>query len=151
MQRILAILAATCWLALPALASDLQLPFRSSPCHQAILVEGRVNGKVVLFILDTGAARTVLSNEVADVQPLELTLSRFSQSGPGFQGEATLREATLKLGQHTWYDRPVVVMNLEKVREVYGVKVDGLLGQDILREFSSVLIDFKKRRIVLSR
>lgn len=38
--------------------------------------------------------------------------------------------------------RDVVAMDFDEVSRAFGMKVDGLIGQDILREFDRVTIDF---------
>ena len=39
---------------------------------------------------------------------------------------------------------------MEEVLKAYGRRIDGLLGQDLLREFERVTIDFRSRRLLLS-
>ena len=58
-------------------------------------------------------------------------------------------EATLELGGRTWKRRSVVAMNLGEVSEAFGRRIDGLLGQDLLREFERVTIDFRARTLRL--
>lgn len=118
-----------------------------------MLVEVVVNGKPCTFVLDTGASRTVVSPKVlGGLVGFNLKLSRFRAKGPGLAGEATWETVnSLRLGKKTWYDQRIVVMNLEAVSKVYGRRIDGLLGQDLLSEFDSVLIDFKNRKISFSR
>lgn len=136
---------------LTALAGDLEVEFEKVGKYEAILVEVKVSGEPRTFLLDTGAARTVVSPEVAGVTKMELKLARFRSSGPGIAGEATwARVSSFRLGDKRWYDRTVVVMDLKKVSEVYGRKIDGLLGQDILLEFDRVTFDFKNHKLVLS-
>ena len=151
MKRAL-ILAMVGWLALPTavLAGEFEVPFERHPSHNAIVVEVRVNGRSARLVVDTGAANTVLSPEITGTPPLELKVSRFSDRGPGFHGEAIWGEATLKLGKRTWYEQRVVVMNLQEVRRLYGPKIDGILGQDLLCAFDQVVIDFKSRTLRLT-
>ena len=40
-------------------------------------------------------------------------------------------------------------MRFEEVSRVFGRRIDG--GQDLLREFRSVRIDFKNQKLILSR
>lgn len=42
-----------------------------------------------------------------------------------------------------WAAQPVSVMNLEDLKQELGVNFDGLLGEDLLREFRSVRINYK--------
>lgn len=151
MKRALLLVLAVSWLAQPALAGDFDVPFESVPKHRAIVVEARVNGRPVRLLVDTGSARTVLSPEVGEVSHVELAVSRFSDRGPGYHGEAVGTQATIRLGKHTWYDHRVVVMDLKEVRRLYGSDIDGLLGQDLLSDFDRVVIDFKAHTLHLTQ
>jgi hypothetical protein len=42
-----------------------------------------------------------------------------------------------------WLERPILVMDLSEASKRLGSRIDGFVGQDILREFSSVRIDYK--------
>jgi hypothetical protein len=152
-MRLLATALVGALLALPAGAANLEAPFEVHSKRHAILLELVVNGKDCTFILDTGAARTVVSPSVlGGLTEFELKLSRFRSRGPGFSGEATWgRVDSLRVGKQVWYDRQVVVMNLKEISRVYNRRIDGLLGQDLLSEFDSVVIDFKKKKIRFSR
>lgn len=128
---------------------DLQLPFQLDSRYDAILIQAEVNGKPATLLLDTGAAQTVLDARLLGLTNLDLKMSRFSQSGPGLRGEAVWAEARLKLGARTWHEQRVVAMNLEPLASRYGRRIHGLLGQDILRQFARVTIDFRTRTLIL--
>ncbi len=153
MMRWVATIAAAWLLVLSVGAADFEVPFDVHGKQNAMLVEVVVNGKSCTFVLDTGASRTVVSPKVlGGLVGFNLKLSRFRAKGPGLAGEATWETVnSLRLGKKTWYDQRIVVMNLEAVSKVYGRRIDGLLGQDLLSEFDSVLIDFKNRKISFSR
>ncbi|HXE74891.1 MAG TPA: retropepsin-like aspartic protease [Candidatus Xenobia bacterium] len=141
-------------LALSSLSATAQtVPFEVDGKRNSLLVEVVVDGKPCTFVLDTGAGRTVVSPAVLrGLAEFNLKVSKFNPKGPGLAGEATWETVnSLRLGKETWYDRRVVVMNLEAVSKVYDRRIDGLLGLDLLREFDSVLIDFKNRTITLSQ
>lgn len=131
------------------LSQDLELPFEISSSQSGILVRGTANGKPVLLILDTGASRTILARGLVAL-PRPVPPSRFSTDGPGFNARGTYTEATLELGGRVWRGRSVVGMEMEEVSRAFGQRIDGLLGQDLLREFDRVTIDFRAGRIVLS-
>ena len=152
MKRVASIVAA-CFLALLLCAADFEVPFDVDSKRNSMLVEVVVNGKPCTFVLDTGTSRTVVSPQVlGGLVGFNLKLSRFRAKGPGLAGEAIWETVnSLRLGKKTWYDQRVVVMNLKEVSRVYGRRIDGLLGQDILSEFSLVVIDFKNRKIVFTR
>ena len=56
----------------------------------------------------------------------------------------------LQLGRLLWVKRKVVVMNLDKVRELYGRKIGGILGLDLLDDLGVVVFDFKRKLLILS-
>ncbi len=136
--------------ALVASAVDVSLPLTFCREQNAMTVTVEVNGKPHRFIVDTGAELTIVSHEVVGLSLVDLREAAFSQSGPGLKGDAIFVRANLRLGNRTWQERLIVAMDLQAVRSRYGKDVDGLLGQDLLREFSSVKVDFKNRQLVLA-
>lgn len=138
-------------LAVPASAGkELAVPFEINRGREAILLRADLNGEPSVLILDTGASHTVVSPERAGLSAIDLAKARFSRDGPGVSAEAVWARTTLRLGGKVWSDRPVVVMNMAEISRVYGRKVDGLLGHDLLGECRRVSIDFETRRLVLS-
>jgi hypothetical protein len=129
-------------------AKDVELPFVLDRRNGVIVVDGRVNDRPAKLLLDTGAAQTVIRPELVGLSATDLRLARFSGQGPGLGGEAMAGEASLTLGDRTWR-RQVVLMNLGEVSRHFGVEVDGILGQDLLREFARVEIDFRAKTIRL--
>ncbi len=130
-------------------AEVLELPFEIDSGQSAILVRGSADGKPVLLVLDTGASRTILSGELVRSSPGELGRSEFSGDGPGLRARGRYTEATLALGGRTWKNRTVVAMSMAEVSQAFGRRIDGLLGQDLLREYGRVTIDFRARTLRL--
>jgi len=129
---------------------EMSVPFEINRGREAILLRAELNGQPSVLILDTGASHTIVSPERAGLTALDLAKARFSQDGPGVSAEAVWSRTTLRLGGKVWTDRPVVVMNMAEISRVYGRKVDGLLGHDLLGECRRVSIDFEERRLLLS-
>lgn len=148
--RRLFVLTSALALAWPASAGEIEIPFERIRQPNAILVHAIANEKPVLLILDTGASYTVLSFEVLGRAVPALKPSQFATKGAGMSGEARFVAADMQLGSRAWRGRPVVAMNLEEVSRIYGRKIDGILGQDILSEFERVSIDFRARKITLT-
>jgi hypothetical protein len=70
--------------------------------------------------------------------------------GSGYVGSAGWAKASLEVGTTTWSDRKVLVMNdFQDMSNTLNERVDGIIGEDVLREFDSVIIDFKHRRLLL--
>jgi hypothetical protein len=56
----------------------------------------------------------------------------------------------MEVGGVSWTKREVLVMNgIRDISNSLNERIDGILGQDILKEFRSVLIDFKHHRLLL--
>ena len=132
-----------------ARAQDLEIPFETSGSESVMLLRASVNGKPALLILDTGSSRTILRPELADPVSSALPGSGFSDNGPGLRANGRWTRATIRIGEKTWR-RPVVAMNFDEVSRAFGIRVDGLMGQDLLREFERVTIDYRSGKILLS-
>jgi len=135
--------------AIAAKATPLELAFDLNPARGAILIQGQLNGKPAAFLLDTGAARTIVSAGFVGVSAMDLKLARFAENGPGLHGEAVWVSATIRLGSRAWRERKTAAMNLQPLAKIYGCRIDGIIGQDLLSEFSRVTLDFKRSRIFL--
>jgi hypothetical protein len=147
--RRIALLALLLLMPLPnrARPSVLRLPFHTA--HSMIIVQGRVNGNPVAFLLDTGATRTIVSASIYGKVSFRLrTIERTSHSA-GIIGDSVILPVNLELANHTWSGQPVAVMNLDGLSQVLGIQFDGLIGQDVLREFRSVRIDYRAHAIEL--
>ena len=124
-----------------------RLPFRT--VRSMILVEGRVNDSHALFLLDTGATRTIVSVKTYGSLSFILRSAGRADQGPGITGESVSLPVNLELANHMWAGQSVAVMNLDTLGNLLGVQFDGLLGQDILRQFRSVRIDYRARVVEL--
>src|ERR1700730_16164082 len=131
----------------PAHSRMIKLPFRN--VDSLILVEGKINGNPMLFLVDTGANRTIVSVKTYGRLPMQLHQMQRPGRGPGIVGEAVRLRVDLALANRIWVGQPVSIMNLDDLNQALGVHVDGLLGQDVLREFHTVRIDYHPRIIEL--
>ena len=131
----------------PAHSRMIKLPFRN--VDSLILVEGKINGNPMLFLVDTGANRTIVSVKTYGRLPMQLHQMQRPGRGPGIVGEAVRLRVDLALANRIWVGQPVSIMNLDDLNQALGVHVDGLLGQDVLREFHTVRIDYHTRIIEL--
>jgi hypothetical protein len=75
---------------------------------------------------------------------MKFRLERMHQNpdGPGIFGNGVRLRADVALGNRIWVSQPVSVMNLDDLTSRFGTRIDGLLGQDILREFRSIRINY---------
>lgn len=106
--------------------STFRIPFRE--VNHRILVDVNVDGRPATLFFDTGARVSVWYHRTAD--DLKTCRLRVARSG-NFVCDG---------------DAPDVGF----VRPENEVHFDGFLGADVLSKFSSVLIDYKNRMIILS-
>jgi hypothetical protein len=125
----------------------LRLPFRSA--HSMIVVQARVNGSQIALLLDTGATRTIVSSRVYGNVPFQLRSIERTSHSAGIVGDSVILPVNLELANHAWAGQRVAIMNLDGLSQVFGIQFDGLLGQDILREFHSVRINYRNHVIEL--
>ena len=126
------------------------IPFEVNQNFGTILIQAQVNGQPATLVVDTGASHTILSSELLRVRSLALEHADAPAKGSGFVGSAGWAKATLEIRTMTWPNRRVLVMDdFQDLSKSMKQKVDGILGEDVLREFDSVVIDFKHHRLVL--
>ena len=128
------------------------IPFEINRNFGSILIRARVNGQPATLVVDTGSSHTILSSELLQVRALALQHADAPGKGSGYVGNAGWAKATVEVGTNTWRDRRVLVMDdFQDMSDSMKQKVDGILGEDVLRQFDVVVIDFKRQRLVLSR
>jgi Aspartyl protease len=134
-------------LPIPAHSGTVRISFRT--VQSLIVVEGKVNGNPATFLLDTGANRTIVGTNVYGNVRFEPQRIPRREPGAGLVGYSLRRSADLELGEHVWIAQQVSVMNLDELTQMLHLDFDGLLGQDILRQFRSVRIDYRAHVIEL--
>jgi hypothetical protein len=126
------------------------IPFEINRKFGSILIRAQVNGQPVTLLVDTGTSRTILSSDLVRLNPLLLDPAGSPLKGSGLVGSAASSTATMEVGKVLWVKREVLVMNgIRDLSNSLEQQVDGILGEDILKEFDSVLIDFKHHRLLL--
>jgi len=130
--------------------ATLEVPFVYEAERGAIVLEIVANHRPAAVLLDTGAARTVLSAEFVGLPKGRVDSARFSSERPGIRADGVWMIAALTLGGRDLGRQPVRLMDLSEVSRVYKRRVDGLLGQDVLTRFEAIEIDFGARRLRLS-
>jgi hypothetical protein len=116
-----------------------------------IVLKVDLDGEPATFVLDTGSSRTILSTRLVHNR-LPSAPKVTSSKGSGYVGSAIAVKATLKIGETVWRDHDFLAMDdLPEISQSLGQKIDGILGQDLLRDFKTVEIDFRNRRLALSR
>ena len=111
-----------------------------------ILLDATVNGKPQTFILDTGAQVSLLDRSLAGLEKQKAGNNVNGVIDTSKMGRVV---SSLCIGTRCLSDRSLGVVDYEKVSRALGVRVDGQIGQDILRQFSAVRIDFKNQVVEL--
>jgi hypothetical protein len=151
--RIFCVLALALLFLTPPAISDksdiVAVPFRTA--QSMILLDARVNDNRVTLLLDTGANNTIVSVKAYGNPQVQLHTLHRNDQGPGMRGDALRLRADFALANRVWISQPVYVMNVDELSRRFGTPVDGLLGQDLLREFRSVRINYKSHIIELEQ
>jgi hypothetical protein len=121
-----------------------------------IVVEGTLkSGKTLLWVVDTGASKTVFDANLAEhFEPDELEATEIQSAGIG-EGRVDTQTGILHeicFGEMTLSDWPVAIINLEHINQIYSqftdIEIAGLLGSDFLLKHQCI-IDFKNLQITL--
>ena len=114
----------------------------------SLLIRARINRKVAVLIVDTGASHIIVQPALLGIDPKRLFRTR---PGAGVIGDAIGQEVTLEMGDSVWPRRRVSVMDLTAVLSEYKEPIDGLLGLDFMLEFSQATINLKDRILTFLR
>jgi predicted aspartyl protease len=126
------------------------IAFRLTRLRPVPIVEVEVNGLGPLrFILDTGASMTVITPAAAQVAGIKPTRQKPTAVGAGGQSPARLAKLKrFRVGTHAARDLEVVILNLSHVEKPLGIKLDGIIGYNFLRD-CILTIDYPHRMLYL--
>ena len=118
-----------------------------------ILVDASVDGQPVVMILDTGASHSIFDASIFGVSAVQLQLqtARMKSRGLGLDADVVVRTADFEIGQEAWKQQPVEIADLHLLSKIYGRKIGGIIGQDVLRSFVSVQINYKGQCVMFQR
>ena len=139
------------------LATAISAQTKHVPFHRKgsnIVVEVTVDRAMRHFLLDTGSGVTVLSPDTAGRSAVDVKTTAGARR-LGVQLDGTTHSmgsgtATLEFG-HTMIVTPVAVADLTALSKALNVKLDGVLGQDVLSQFARVTIDYRNRQLILEK
>jgi hypothetical protein len=123
------------------------VPFRQ--VQNMILIDAEVERHRVTLLLDTGANNTLVSVDFGTATQHIKAMKAAGQVGA--EGDYVRAKVDLRISSHHWIDQDVLLVNTSDLSKRMGVKIDGLIGEDILQEFASVRIDYRSKTIELSR
>lgn len=129
------------------------VPIQLSRRFGLILVRAEVNDRPATLVMDTGCSHTILSRKLlgTGTQSLGSEHAPNASKGSGWVGNATWIKATVKVGNTVWRERKFLAMDdLPDISASVGQKIDGILGEDVLQEFTVIQIDFSHRQLLLS-
>jgi predicted aspartyl protease len=134
------------------IASRGGISFRISPNRPLLLVEVEVNGHGPFnFVLDTGASFSVITPDTAKAAGVRSTGKSPTAVGAGGFVKASLAKLkTLRLGTRTARNLGVAMMSLDEVEKRLGVRIDGLIGYNFLKNYV-VTINYPERRLFLKQ
>ncbi|HKV41464.1 MAG TPA: aspartyl protease family protein [Blastocatellia bacterium] len=141
---VLAMILARALLASPSSAQTLVVPLNID--GPRIFVHVLVNGKHAVFLLDTGSGITLVEPRFAKGTA---ELKRVDIEQAAGISKASIRRLSVTLGGITIKDSIVGVLGMEGLNKELGMKLDGVLGEDILCRFRAVRINFKDKTLEL--
>ncbi|HWY39004.1 MAG TPA: aspartyl protease family protein [Bacteroidia bacterium] len=114
-----------------------------------IIVKVNVNGRDYHFIFDSGASNCV-TKEVAAELSLKPVINQTAEDAEGKQGGvqfALLNE--IKIGKISFTNTAAAIIDLKQVPELACLKVDGLIGGNLMRKVFWQ-IDYVKQKLVVA-
>jgi len=127
-----------------AQVKTVEIPFSFS--NGLMVVEAKINGKTASLLFDSGAMRTFVKPSILD--GLKETSGKAVSLADGNVVEVRVVKTAVCLGDASV---EVVVSSYDMTRfaDGIGIRIDGVVGQDVIEKFSGVLIDYVRHRITL--
>jgi Aspartyl protease len=116
-----------------------------------ILVDALVNGQPVVMILDTGASHSMFDAGIFGVSAVQLQQARMNSRGLGLDADVVVRTTDFEIGEESWKKQAIEIADLHPLSKIYGRKIGGIVGQDVLRSFVSVQINYKGQCVMFQR
>lgn len=116
-----------------------------------ILIHAKLNGTPALMILDSGASHSLFDATSFGMTDTQLQIARMNSRGLGLDADVVWRTADFQMADLQWERQTVEIADLRKLSKIYGRKIDGIVGEDVLRNFSSVQINYKGGCVMFER
>jgi hypothetical protein len=126
--------------------------------HRTKFIDGK-QGSHIRSVLDADlgpfqfGANHILSPDIAGWSAVDAMKAVSRRSAVGLDGSAHYMGSTtttLELGK-ILIVTPVAVADLNPLSKALNTELDGILGQDVLSQFSRVTIDYKKKQLILEK
>ena len=116
--------------------------------NNAVLIPVQLNDRQLSFLLDTGSEHSVVSTAAGSVLGLDNENKVQILKNYRKQAAGVANPASMSLGSLAFDHPSLAVVNLDSVSRALGETVDGVLGNDILQEFTFKL-NYSKQLLVL--
>lgn len=121
------------------------------------LVNGLVNGRPLMLVLDTGASRSCFDIDLIKeiIHETEIKTNDSMTSGVGSNSVSSIitKIKEFRISDLLIKNYQAVGIDMGHIHHAYSVaglpRIEGILGADILTKYKAV-IDFRKRKIVLN-
>lgn len=133
-------------------AERVTVPFETLKDHRLVLLHARIGGKDGVFIFDSGADTTFVDADFAGFSDKQVTA--VMERGKSLQAgswSGAVAEGSVCLASHCFARREIgIVFRGTISKQITARRIDGIIGQDLLREFDSVTIDYKRSVLVFN-
>jgi predicted aspartyl protease len=139
------------WRAFPRPPDPVEIPFEYSKAFGLMLVKVEINDKPAVMVVDTGSNETTVSPKfvIMNQQRLKDAVAMAKSSGYTGTGNAVIATVFLKVGPLSPKNCQILVMDLTGLSKSLGQDVDGILGMSVLKDFETVTVDLRHRKLVL--
>jgi hypothetical protein len=118
-------------------------------CGNALFLGVRLNGiGPRWFVLDTGALSSVVDADAAREIGLDASGSSVTEGAGGHARSSILQNVTFDIGEARLEGLHPAALDLRKLGETYGRRLDGIVGSELFRRFV-VEIDYEQRELSL--
>jgi hypothetical protein len=127
-----------------AQVKTVEIPFSTS--GGLIVVQANINGRSASLLFDSGAMRTFVNPAILD--GLTTSTDKAISIADGNRVDVRVVKTVVSLGGAS-VEVAVSSYDITKFAASIGLRLDGVVGQDVIGKFSGVLIDYVRHRITL--
>jgi hypothetical protein len=142
MKKIIVVLLLITATAMFAKTSTYDLTFVKNNGLYTITV--KINGTNRVFLVDTGATRTVFFTQVLEGAMIRRDTPIY---GTGGNVAAGFVAVNFEVGSKSFNSKVIVLEDTLSAK--FGTHIDGIIGQDVLSSFRMISIDYKNKKLIL--